>query len=127
MGGFGADEALDFNYFELMRYPPGSCGISPHRDHAENINIVCVFCVGGHGIVYGCDDRAGALTLPPHQAGCGQLHSRAQLPLRMRLAAPRKLPSLPHWTLSRCPVRLVSLGAQAAIPSSTPRTRARWW
>mmetsp|Transcript_357 Transcript_357/g.825 ORF Transcript_357/g.825 Transcript_357/m.825 type:complete len:232 (+) Transcript_357:176-871(+) len=52
-------ETLNFNYFELMQYPEGSCGISPHRDHAENINVVCVFTIGGRGFVYGCDDRAG--------------------------------------------------------------------
>mmetsp|Transcript_12044 Transcript_12044/g.20367 ORF Transcript_12044/g.20367 Transcript_12044/m.20367 type:complete len:227 (-) Transcript_12044:24-704(-) len=52
-------EPLNFNYFELMQYPAGSVGISPHRDHAENINIVCVFTIGGRGFVYGCEDRAG--------------------------------------------------------------------
>mmetsp|Transcript_25805 Transcript_25805/g.48979 ORF Transcript_25805/g.48979 Transcript_25805/m.48979 type:complete len:227 (-) Transcript_25805:250-930(-) len=53
-------EELDFNYFELMQYPAGSCGISPHRDHSENINIVCVFAIAGVGFVYGCDDREGS-------------------------------------------------------------------
>mmetsp|Transcript_35987 Transcript_35987/g.49963 ORF Transcript_35987/g.49963 Transcript_35987/m.49963 type:complete len:224 (+) Transcript_35987:76-747(+) len=53
-------ESLKFNYSELMRYPAGSVGISPHRDHAENINVVCIFAVGGQGFIYGCDDRAGS-------------------------------------------------------------------
>jgi len=43
----------------LQRYPPGSIGITPHRDHRAYVNLVCLVSLGGEGRFYVCADRAG--------------------------------------------------------------------
>ena len=46
-----------FNEPVLQKYDAGSIGITPHVDHAANINLICVFLMKGYGSFYLCDDR----------------------------------------------------------------------
>lgn len=50
---------LRFNSMVLQRYDKGSIGITPHRDRAVNINLVCIFMIAGRGKFYVCSDRSG--------------------------------------------------------------------
>jgi hypothetical protein len=40
---------LDLNSYELVKYEPGSLGITPHRDGFRYKNIICIFIIAGHG------------------------------------------------------------------------------
>jgi hypothetical protein len=53
------EERLNFNSMTLQEYPAGSQGISPHRDRARYINLVCIFILGGEGRFFVCRDRSG--------------------------------------------------------------------
>lgn len=44
----------------VQRYPPGSAGISPHRDHLRYVGLVALVLLGGDGIFSVCADRGGA-------------------------------------------------------------------
>ena len=50
---------LDLNSYELVKYEPGSLGITPHRDGFRYRNIICIFIIAGHGRFYTCADRSG--------------------------------------------------------------------
>lgn len=50
---------LDLNTCELVKYQPGSLGITPHRDGFRYKNIICVFVIAGQGRFYTCSDRSG--------------------------------------------------------------------
>jgi hypothetical protein len=50
---------LLLNRPELNRYEPGSVGITPHRDPAASVNVVCIFPLEGEGRLYRCTDRSG--------------------------------------------------------------------
>ncbi len=53
------EERLNFNSMTLQKYPAGSQGISPHRDRAIYINLICIFILGGEGRFFICKDRSG--------------------------------------------------------------------
>jgi hypothetical protein len=44
----------------LQRYPPGSRGITPHRDHLRYRGLVALLIVAGDGRFCLCEDRRGA-------------------------------------------------------------------
>lgn len=50
---------LDLNSYELVKYEPGSLGITPHRDGFRYKNIICIFIIAGHGRFFVCSDRSG--------------------------------------------------------------------
>lgn len=50
---------LDLNEIVLQKYEAGSIGITPHKDFANNINLICVFILAGRARFALCDDRAG--------------------------------------------------------------------
>ena len=49
-----------FNDLMLQRYERGALGISPHRDHVNYRNIICLIVVAGSGRFCICADRAGS-------------------------------------------------------------------
>jgi hypothetical protein len=53
------EERLNFNSIILQKYPPGSQGISPHRDRSIFINLICIFILGGEGHFFVSKDRSG--------------------------------------------------------------------
>jgi hypothetical protein len=59
IGRYPFETALNFNSMLLQRYERGSFGITPHRDRLSQINLVCVFVIGGRGRFYVCSDRSG--------------------------------------------------------------------
>lgn len=52
-------DPLHFDHLVLQRYPPGSLGITPHRDGKKFINLICIFVLQGHAAFAVCDDRQG--------------------------------------------------------------------
>ena len=56
---YAFEERLNFNSMTLQKYPAGSQGISPHRDRAIYINLICIFILGGEGRFFVCQDRSG--------------------------------------------------------------------
>ena len=48
-----------FNDLILQRYPPGSRGITPHRDHIRYRGLVAILVVSGDGCFALCEDRSG--------------------------------------------------------------------
>lgn len=46
-----------FNEISLQKYPKGSLGITPHRDHSCYTGLILVLIVQGRGDVFLCDDR----------------------------------------------------------------------
>ena len=62
LGRLGGDPfvyPLDLNSYELVKYEPGSLGITPHRDGFRYKNIICIFIIAGHGRFFVCSDRSG--------------------------------------------------------------------
>jgi hypothetical protein len=57
------EERLNFNSFTLQKYPPGSLGISPHRDRSLYINLICIFNIGGEGRFFISKDRSGQVPI----------------------------------------------------------------
>ena len=53
------DEPPRFNDLIVQRYPAGSRGISPHRDHLRYRLLVALFVLEGDGRFCVCDDRSG--------------------------------------------------------------------
>jgi hypothetical protein len=53
------EERLNFNSMTLQKYPAGSQGITPHRDRAIYINLICIFVLGGEGRFFVCKGRSG--------------------------------------------------------------------
>jgi hypothetical protein len=53
------EERLNFNSLTLQKYPQGSLGITPHRDRSININLICIFNIGGEGRFFISKDRSG--------------------------------------------------------------------
>lgn len=58
-----------FNDLIVQRYPEGSRGISPHRDHLRYSGLVVLITLCGAAPFHVCDDRSGAgakeLAMPP--------------------------------------------------------------
>jgi hypothetical protein len=50
------------NDLVMQRYPPGSRGITPHRDHVRYVGLVAIVQISGDGRFCLCVDRAGAST-----------------------------------------------------------------
>lgn len=50
---------LVFNDLIVQRYPAGSAGITPHRDHLRYVGLVALLTLAGDARFYLCDDRAG--------------------------------------------------------------------
>ena len=50
---------IDFADIVVQRYPPGSLGITPHRDHIRYRGLVAIVVLGGDGRFFTCADRAG--------------------------------------------------------------------
>ena len=53
-------KTLPLNDLVLQRYPPGACGITPHRDHVRYIGLVVIVQLSGDGRFGLCTDRGGA-------------------------------------------------------------------
>ncbi len=49
--------ALRFNTAYLLRYYPGSIGITPHEDSPMYVNLIVGFMLGGKAPFYVCDDE----------------------------------------------------------------------
>jgi alkylated DNA repair dioxygenase AlkB len=45
------------NSAAVYKYEPGSEGMGPHRDYAENSNLISIFSLSGKAIFYSCSDR----------------------------------------------------------------------
>lgn len=56
--------AIAFNEAVVQRYPPGPCGISPHRDHIRYTDLIGILVIDGEGRFQLCDDRAGTNARP---------------------------------------------------------------
>ena len=52
-GGFRVNDYI------VQRYPVGSAGMSPHRDHVRYVGLVAIVVVQGAGRFMVCADRAG--------------------------------------------------------------------
>lgn len=50
---------FNFNDMALQKYPPGSLGITPHRDGKSSVNLIVIFLLGGEGRFAICDNRDG--------------------------------------------------------------------
>ncbi|SMF60657.1 hypothetical protein SAMN06265365_12150 [Tistlia consotensis] len=48
------------NDIAVQRYPAGSRGISPHRDHLRYRSLVVLLTLSGRARLFVCDDRAGS-------------------------------------------------------------------
>jgi len=53
------EKRLHFNSMVLQRYEKDSIGITPHRDWLSDINLICIFNIGGQGRFHICSDRSG--------------------------------------------------------------------
>ncbi len=53
------ESRLCFNEMVLQKYERGSIGITPHRDHATYVNLVCIFTLAGRGRFAVASDRSG--------------------------------------------------------------------
>ena len=53
------ESTLHFNDLMLQKYDNGEVGITPHRDHIEYRNLICLFVIAGRGRFDVCDSRAG--------------------------------------------------------------------
>lgn len=51
---------IGLNDLILQRYPPGSAGITPHRDHVRYTGLVVIAVLAGDARFGVCDDRRGA-------------------------------------------------------------------
>ena len=53
----------------LQRYPAGSRGITPHRDHVRYVGLVAIVTLAGRARFFLCNDRGGAgareIPIPP--------------------------------------------------------------
>lgn len=50
-----------FNDLILQRYPPGSIGITPHRDHLRYVGLIAILILSGQARFAICSDRSGWL------------------------------------------------------------------
>ena len=51
--------SLEFNEVEIIRYPAGSIGITPHRDQRKYQNVICLCTLVGRGRFFTCKNRDG--------------------------------------------------------------------
>lgn len=51
---------IEFNDMSLQKYPQNSIGITPHKDGASKINLICIFNLIGKAEFAVCDDRSGS-------------------------------------------------------------------
>jgi hypothetical protein len=51
------EQPVHFNEISLQKYPKGSLGITPHRDHRCYTSLILVLIVQGKGDVFLCADR----------------------------------------------------------------------
>lgn len=84
------DGAFSYNDLILQRYPPGSQGISPHRDHLRYECLVALVILAGDGKFQVCRDRSGANAQEvPSPPGClllmraPGLHGRRDRPFHL--------------------------------------------
>lgn len=64
------ESRLVYNDLMLQRYDVGETGITPHRDHVEYRNLICLIVLAGRGRFCLCDDRRGAgMREIPHGPG----------------------------------------------------------
>lgn len=68
---------LVFNDLIVQRYPAGSDGITPHRDHIRYVGLVALLTLAGDARFYLCDDRAGGNPRPFGMAPGGLTLMRA--------------------------------------------------
>ncbi len=52
-------DGIDFNDLIVQRYPKGSLGITPHRDHLRYTGLVILVTLVGNARFYICADRSG--------------------------------------------------------------------
>lgn len=52
-------QGLVYNDLIVQRYPAGSSGISPHRDHVRYVGLVALLTFSGDAVFHLCEDRAG--------------------------------------------------------------------
>ena len=53
-------EGIRFDDLIVQRYPPGSAGITPHRDHIRYVGLVVLVTLAGHADLVLCSDRSGS-------------------------------------------------------------------
>ena len=53
-------EMLWLNDLVVQRYPQGSTGITPHRDHVRYVGLVAIVLLAGDGAFSVCEERSGA-------------------------------------------------------------------
>lgn len=53
------DPPPPFNDLIVQRYPVGSAGITPHRDHITYRDLVALVTLSGRARLFLCDDRSG--------------------------------------------------------------------
>ena len=60
---------IRLNDLIVQRYPAGSLGITPHRDHVRYRGLIVLLVLGGYGRYYVCSDREGSgareISAPP--------------------------------------------------------------
>ena len=102
IGGDVLPKGFRINDLILQRYPAGSRGITPHRDHLRYRGLVALVIVAGDGRFCLCEDRlgAGAREIP---AGPGDL-------LLMRAPGLAGSPERPFHFLDRITVERLSFG-----------------
>lgn len=63
------DPPPPFNDLIVQRYPVGSAGITPHRDHITYRDLVALVTISGRARLFLCDDRSGRgereIPMPP--------------------------------------------------------------
>lgn len=63
------DPPPPFNDLIVQRYPVGSAGITPHRDHVTYRDLVALVTLSGRARLFLCDDRSGRgereIPMPP--------------------------------------------------------------
>ncbi|GAB5469531.1 MAG: hypothetical protein Kilf2KO_25610 [Rhodospirillales bacterium] len=64
-------QGIDFNDLIVQRYPRGSLGITPHRDHLRYDGLVILITLAGAARFFVCEDRAGngAVEIPAPPGG----------------------------------------------------------
>ena len=60
LGHAALPETLWLNDLVVQHYPPGSQGITPHRDHVRYVGLVAIVLLAGDGAFSVCEDRSGA-------------------------------------------------------------------
>ena len=63
------DRPIRLNDFIIQRYPVGSAGITPHRDHIRYRELVAIVTLSGRARFFTCADRSGRgareIPIPP--------------------------------------------------------------